>query len=107
MKNRLILLLSIALLLAVTGGGRRLSLDTLAQSSENTSTALRTGYDLTWRVIGGAGDQFIAGGNYQMGFTLAQDTPPMINSGGEYQVVQGFWYDDDFEIYLPLVIREQ
>jgi hypothetical protein len=55
----------------------------LAQSGGN--------YDLEWHTLGSAGEQFVSGGSYQIGFTLAQDTPPLISAGGGYQVVQGYW----------------
>ena len=55
----------------------------LAQSGGN--------YDLEWHALGSAGEQFVSGGSYQVGFTLAQDTPPLISAGGSYQVVQGYW----------------
>lgn len=48
-------------------------------------------YDVEWQVIGSAGEQFVTGGDYQVGFTLAQDTPPLVSQGGSYQVVQGYW----------------
>jgi hypothetical protein len=71
---RMILLLVVLLLF---GGA------VLAQSSG--------GYDVEWQVIGSAGEQFATGGDYQLGFTLAQDTPPQVSQGGSYQVVQGYW----------------
>ncbi|MEJ2211956.1 MAG: hypothetical protein P8129_23390 [Anaerolineae bacterium] len=30
-------------------------------------------------------------GAYQVGFTLAQDSPPLVSAGSGYQVVQGYW----------------
>jgi hypothetical protein len=48
-------------------------------------------YDVEWQVIASAGEQFVAGGGYQIGFTLAQDTPPLVSQGGSYQVAQGYW----------------
>ena len=84
MKTKLVLLLSLALLFALTGGALRLAQGTaLAGTGGN--------YDVEWHVIGSAGDQFVSGGSYQIGFTLAQDTPPLISSGGSYQIVQGYW----------------
>jgi hypothetical protein len=55
----------------------------LAQSGGN--------YDLEWHTLGSAGEQFVSGGSYQIGFTLAQDTPPLISAGGSYQILQGYW----------------
>jgi hypothetical protein len=48
-------------------------------------------YDVAWQVLGSAGEQFVAGSGYQLGFTLAQDTPPLVSQGSGYQVVQGYW----------------
>jgi hypothetical protein len=48
-------------------------------------------YDVEWQVMGSAGQQFVSGGGYQFGFTLAQDTPPLVSQGGHYQVIQGYW----------------
>jgi hypothetical protein len=75
MKRKLIFLLNIALLLVTSG--------VLAQSGTN--------YDVHWSVMGNAGEQFVSGGSYQLGFTLAQDTPPLVSAGGSYQIVQGYW----------------
>lgn len=49
------------------------------------------GYELEWQVIGSAGDEFVRGGEYQIGFTLgqAEDTP--VSAGGSYQIAQGYW----------------
>jgi len=92
MKRKLMLLLSAALLLVLVGDALRLARDiALAHWSGDASIPLSPGYDVGWSVVGSAGDQFVSGGDYQMGFTLAQDTPPLISSGGDYQVAQGFW----------------
>ncbi len=50
-------------------------------------------YDVEWFTIGTAGDEFVAGGDYQLGFTVGQDQEPLVSSGGPYQVVQGYWQD--------------
>ena len=108
MKRKLILLLSVALLFTLTGGALRLAQGTaLAQTGGN--------YDVEWHVIGSAGDQFVSGGGYQIGFTLAQDTPPLISSGGSYQIAQGYWAGGaggssapgDNEIYLPIILKNR
>ena len=48
-------------------------------------------YDVEWQVLAGAGEQFVSGGGYQLGFTLAQDTPPLVSSGDNHQIIQGYW----------------
>jgi len=106
MKRKLIILLTAILLLALTVGVLRLAQgDVLAQSGGD--------YDVEWSVMGSAGGQFVSGGDYQMGFTLAQDTPPLVSAGGVYQVVQGYWASSEpdggewleFQSYLPIILR--
>jgi hypothetical protein len=75
MKRKVVYLLNLMLVLIASS--------VLAQSGGS--------YDVEWQVIGSAGEQFVSGGDYQVGFTLAQDTPPLISQGGSYQVVQGYW----------------
>ena len=70
-------LLGVLLLVAALGGLA------LAQSGGN--------YDVEWSVIGTAGDEFVSGGGYQLGFTLGQDQEPLVSAGGGYQVVQEYW----------------
>jgi hypothetical protein len=77
MKLKSIILLC-ALLLAAALGGLA-----LAQSGGS--------YDVEWQVIGSAGDEFAAGGAYQLGFTLGQDQEPLVSTGGSYQIVQEYW----------------
>jgi hypothetical protein len=84
MKRKLILLLGVSLLLALIGGSLRLSHDHALALSDGD-------YDVAWSVIGSAGDEFVSGGDYQMGFTLAQDQAPLMSSDGSYQIVQGYW----------------
>lgn len=48
-------------------------------------------YDLEWSVLGSAGLQFAEGSGYQLGFTLAQDTPPLVGASSSYQMIQGYW----------------
>ena len=84
MRQELIVLLSAAMLVALIGAPLRLRQDlALAQSGGD--------YDVEWSVMGSAGDQFVSGGDHQMGFTLAQDTPPLVSTGGSYQIAQGYW----------------
>ena len=73
MRRRIILLVGLALVLLPASNNMQ------AQSGGN--------YDVQWNVIGGsAGEGFVAGGNYQLGFTLAQVQEPQVSSGGNYQV---------------------
>ena len=80
MKRKIVSLLNVALLLVASG--------VLAQSGGD--------YDLEWQAIGSAGEQFVSGGGYQVGFTLAQDQEPMVSTGGSYQIIQGYWAGGGF-----------
>ncbi len=60
-------------------------------------------YDVEWFTIGTAGDEFVAGGAYQLGFTVGQDQEPLVSSGGGYQVVQGYWQDGGGPTAVKLV----
>jgi len=65
-------------------------------------------YQLTWFTLAASGDQFIGGGDYQLGFTLGQEPSPGKASGGEYVVAQGYWQDLGSGIrtrYLPAIIK--
>ena len=104
---RLILPLGLALLLLLASSGVQpvLTSGPGAQSGGN--------YDVQWNVIGGsAGEGFVAGGNYQLGFTLAQAQEPQISSGGSYKVVGGFWLGGSSgqapgseTVYLPIILK--
>jgi hypothetical protein len=84
MKRKEFLFLSLLVLGALAGAFLRPSpRAVLAQSGGD--------YDVSWSVVGSAGDQFATGGGYQMGFTLAQDSPPALSTGGNYQIAQGYW----------------
>lgn len=48
-------------------------------------------YDVEWQVIGTAGDEFVAGEGYQIGYTVGQEQEPIVSTNGAYQVVQGYW----------------
>ena len=97
MRLRIILPLGLALLLLLASNGVR------AQSGGN--------YDVQWNVIGGsAGEGFVAGGNYQLGFTLAQAQEPQVSSGGSYMVVGGFWFGGSgaaSSVYLPIILKNR
>ena len=60
-------------------------------------------YDVAWQVIGTAGDQFVAGQDYQMGFTVGLDQEPLVSSGGGYQIIQGYWQDGGTPTAVKLV----
>ena len=95
-REKWIILLSLLLLLVTSG--------VLAQSG--------SGYDVEWQTIGSGSVQLASGGNYKIGFTVGQDTPPLISSGGNYIVVQGYGPDAGASLtafrqtYLPLVVRQ-
>lgn len=78
-RKAVIPLISVLLLAAALGGLA------LAQSGGS--------YDVEWQVLGTAGDEFAAGGAYQVGFTVGQEQEPLVSSGGRYQVVQDYWQD--------------
>jgi len=49
-------------------------------------------YDVEWSVVGSAGEQAAAGGDYQVGFTLGQAHEPIASTdGSNYTVIGGFW----------------
>jgi hypothetical protein len=83
MKAKLILLLVLTLLL--------LSIPTIFLAPGSVLAQSGGGYDLEWQTLSNGGDQFASGGDYQLGFTAGQDTPPLVSAGGSYQLVQGFW----------------
>lgn len=60
-------------------------------------------YDIEWFTIGTAGDEFAAGGDYQVGFTLGQEQEPLISTGGSYQIVQGYWSEGSGPTAVKLV----
>jgi hypothetical protein len=90
------LLLCAALLLLLPG-------DAMAQTGGD--------YDVTWHVMGTAGDDFTSGGDYQLGFTVGQIFNPVLSRGGSYGLVTGFWRGASGRIftagtvYLPVVIK--
>jgi len=67
-KRALVVLLPI-LLLPLAGG-------VLAQSGGD--------YDVEWNVIGSAGDQFVSGGDYQLGFTIPVEVDKPADERGTY-----------------------
>ena len=84
MKRTLILSSGVVLLLALGW--------TLWQRVAPVAAQSGGDYDVEWSVVGSAGEQFAAGGEYQVGFTLAQAHEPMISTdGSNYTVIGGFW----------------
>ena len=73
----------------------------LAQVSAN--------YDLSWHVIAGGGGR-MEGGNHSLLGTIGQSMAGTMSSSG-HTLDSGFWgrsatVGQEYEIYLPLVLRE-
>lgn len=69
---------------------------------------LSTGYDLSWRVIGGGGGHAEAG-NYALDGTIGQAVAEVVSNGG-YTLCSGFWCGAavaamEYNIYLPMVLK--
>lgn len=95
MQKRNLATLAVTLLLvAVVLLNRNLERSAWAQSGGS--------YDLEWHVIASAGDQFLANGNYRLGFSLGQAHEPGLSSGGSYQMLQGYWAGSGFH---PTAVR--
>jgi hypothetical protein len=63
-------------------------------------------YDLSWWTVDGGGT-FSTGGAYQLDGTVGQPDAGVM-SGGRYVLSGGFWggaVAPEFEVYLPLVLR--
>ena len=78
----------------------------LAQSEDDVTTHLETGYELMWATIDGGGSTSIAGG-YVLSATIGQPDAGAA-TGGEYVLTGGFWSGgaaagDD--LFLPLIRR--
>jgi len=83
MKAKLVLCLALPLMLV--------AIPTLFLAPNSALAQSGGGYDIEWQALDNGGEQFAAGGSYQLGFTLGQDAPPSISSGGDYQILQGYW----------------
>jgi hypothetical protein len=99
--KRLIILLPIVLvlLIGITTANAQRTNDPSAPHS-GASTALSTGYDLSWYTIDGGGATFSTGGSIGQ-----PDAGSM--SGGSYQLNGGFWSGAtiSYTIYLPLTLK--
>ena len=97
--KRLIFVTLIVLLLVVASTA-------LAQSGGGASTALSTGYDLTWNTIDGGGDTSTGSGYTLMGTIGQPDAGAAMNVSG-YTLAGGFWAGaiSQYAVYLPLVIK--
>lgn len=65
------------------------------------------GYDLSWNTVDGGGYTFSTGGGYTVGGTIGQADAGAMTGGG-YTLEGGFWAGGgpvEYEIYLPLVVR--
>ncbi len=105
--KRLMILLPIVLVLLIgisTANAQRTN--DLSAPQSGASTALSTGYDLSWYTIDGGGATFSTGGGYSLGGTIGQPDAGSL-SGGSYQLTGGFWssVSINYNIYLPLVLK--
>jgi hypothetical protein len=105
--KRLIILITIVLVLLIgisTANAQRNNDPAAPQSG--ASTALSTGYDLSWYTIDGGGATFSTGGSYSLGGSIGQPDAGSL-SGGSYQLNGGFWGGTSisYNIYLPLVLK--
>jgi hypothetical protein len=105
--KRLIILLPIILVLLIgisTANAQRTNEPSAPQSG--ASTALSTGYDLSWYTIDGGGATFSTGGSYSLGGSIGQPDAGSL-SGGSYQLNGGFWSGAsiNYNIYLPLTLK--
>lgn len=65
------------------------------------------GYTINWDVIGGGAGPPMSGDGYTLNATLGQTAIGW--STNDYQLGSGFWYGAlaiDYNIYLPLVLRQ-
>jgi len=77
----------------------------LAQSGEGASTALVTGFDLTWWTVDGGGGT-VSGGAYELSGTIGQPDAGVL-SGGGYTLAGGFWSGGPprHKLYLPIIMK--
>ena len=106
--KRLIIFISIVLGLLIgisTVNAQRTNEPVAPQSG--ASTALSTGYDLSWYTIDGGGATSSTGGSYSLGGTIGQPDAGVL-SGGTYTLNGGFWGGASiahYNIYLTMVRR--
>ncbi len=62
-------------------------------------------YDLSWYTIDGGGATFSAGGSYSLGGTIGQFDAGTLSTGS-YIMIGGFWGGmTQYNVYLPLVLK--
>ena len=95
----------VVLLIGISTANAQHTIDPSAPQS-GASTALSTGYDLSWYTIDGGGATFSTGGAYSLGGTIGQPDAGVLN-GGSYTLNGGFWGGSiiNYNIYLPLVLK--
>ncbi len=106
--KRLIILLPIVLMLLIgitTASAQRNNEPSSPQSG--ASTALSTGYDLSWYTIDGGGTTFSVGGSYSLGGTIGQPDAVGQVDNLPYTLNGGFWggASINYNIYLPLALK--
>jgi hypothetical protein len=97
--------IAVALLIGITTASAQRTNDPASPHS-GASTALSTGYDLSWYTIDGGGATFSTGGGYQLGGTIGQADAGVL-SGGSYTLNGGFWGGASikYNIFLPLALK--
>jgi hypothetical protein len=106
MKRLLILVPIVLVLLIGIGTANAQRNNDPASPQSGASTALSTGYDLSWYTIAG-GATVSAGGSYSLDGSIGQPDAGVL-SGGTYQLNGGFWGGASiakYNIYLPLVMK--
>ncbi len=84
------------------------SLLALAALSTAVYAQVGDGFDLTWKVMGGAGGAGpLTGSGFSLDGTLGQ-TAIGPAAGGDWGVEQGYWYIESVgvSLYLPLLNKE-
>jgi hypothetical protein len=105
MKRLLILVPIVLVLLIGIGTANAQRNNDPASPQSGASTALSTGYDLSWYTIAG-GAAVSTGGSYSLGGTIGQSDAGSV-SGASYTIAGGFWggVAISYRLYLPLVLK--
>lgn len=98
--------LALSVLICISTANAQRTNDPSAPQS-GASTALSTGYDLSWYTIDGGGATFSTGGSYSLGGSIGQPDAGVV-SGGSYTLNGGFWAGSivNYNFYLPLVRKQ-
>jgi hypothetical protein len=78
-----------------------------AQTGGDTSTALSSGYDLSWNTIDNGGAVNVAAGDFGLSGSIGQPDAGVL-SGGDFQLSGGFWYSETplgYRILLPVIVK--